>query len=137
MFKNLFSLNLKLLSWILKILFEFSDNLISFLNKNKNKMSQLPGRWDLESSENFEEYMKALGNHRDVFYFIFFCLLNFVQYLGVGFATRKIGASVKPTVVIIQDGNNWTLRVESTFKTSEIKFTEGVEFGEGINICYF
>jgi hypothetical protein len=39
-------------------------------------MSGLVGTWNLESSENFEEYMKALG---------------------VGFATRKIGNSVKPT----------------------------------------
>jgi hypothetical protein len=25
-------------------------------------MSKLVGTWDLESSENFDEYMKALGN---------------------------------------------------------------------------
>lgn len=39
-------------------------------------MSGLVGTWNLESSEHFEDYMKALG---------------------VGFATRKIGNSVKPT----------------------------------------
>jgi hypothetical protein len=68
------------------------------------------GKWDFESSENFEEYMKALG---------------------VGFATRKIGANVKPTYHISQEGNTWVIRMESTFKNSEIKFQCGVEFEEG------
>jgi len=71
--------------------------------------TKLVGKWNLESSENFEEYMKALG---------------------VGFATRKIGNSVKPTYTISNDGNTWTIKLESTFKNTEIKFTEGVEFDE-------
>jgi hypothetical protein len=73
-------------------------------------MSALVGKWDFESSENFEEYMKEIG---------------------VGFATRKLGASVKPTLIISQSGQDWSLKLESTLKNSETKFTDGVEFEEG------
>jgi hypothetical protein len=52
---------------------------------------------------------------------------------GVGFATRKIGATVKPTVTIKQDNQHWTIKVESTFKNTEITFADGVEFEEGQN----
>ncbi len=51
---------------------------------------------------------------------------------GVGFATRKIGATVKPTVHIEQKNGNWVIRVESTFKNSEVSFADGVEFEEGM-----
>ena len=65
------------------------------------------------ASENFDEYMKAIG---------------------VGFAMRKIGGTVKPTYIISQDGNNWTIKMQSTFKNSEYTFIDGVEFEEGFFI---
>ena len=74
-----------------------------------NETSKLVGRWDLAGSENFEEYMSEIG---------------------VGWLTRKIGASAKPTNIITKDGDKWVIRTESTFKNSEIKFTDGVEFDE-------
>jgi len=43
---------------------------------------------------------------------------------------RKAGGSVKPTVIISNNGNQWTIKLQSTFKNSEISFTEGVEFDE-------
>ena len=72
-------------------------------------MSKLVGSWDLVSSEHFEEYMKEIG---------------------VGMMQRKIAATVKPRVVISNIGDDWVLRLESTLRTSETKFTDGVEFHE-------
>jgi len=43
---------------------------------------------------------------------------------------RKAGASIKPTVIISNNGNQWTIKLQSTLKNSEISFTEGVEFDE-------
>ena len=71
----------------------------------------LAGSWNFHSSENFDEYMKEIG---------------------VGFATRAIGSKVKPTYHISQENNTWTIKMESTFKNSELKFTVGEEFEEGL-----
>lgn len=72
-------------------------------------MSKLIGTWDLETSEKFDEYMKELG---------------------VGFLMRKTGAAMKPTVIIAKDNDTWTIKVNSTFKSSEIVFKDCVEFEE-------
>ena len=72
-------------------------------------VSRLVGTWDLESSENWEEYMKELG---------------------VGLLTRKAAASIKPTAIIINNGNQWTFKLQSTLKNSETTATEGQEFTE-------
>lgn len=72
-------------------------------------MSQFLGRWKLESTENFEEYMKAVG---------------------VGMVLRKVGSTMKPDLVISKEGDDWKLRTESTFKTTEINFKLDTEFDE-------
>ncbi|XP_041831080.1 fatty acid-binding protein, brain-like [Melanotaenia boesemani] len=65
--------------------------------------------WKLVDSENFDDYMKALG---------------------VGFATRQVGNVTKPTVIISQEGDKLAIRTQSTFKNTEISFTLGEEFDE-------
>ncbi|XP_051908026.1 fatty acid-binding protein, brain [Hippocampus zosterae] len=65
--------------------------------------------WKLVDSDNFDEYMKALG---------------------VGFATRQVGNVTKPTVIISQEGDKVTIRTQSTFKNTEISFKLGEEFDE-------
>ncbi|NWR62497.1 FABP4 protein, partial [Bucorvus abyssinicus] len=70
---------------------------------------QFLGTWKLLSSENFEEYMKELG---------------------VGFATRKMAGVAKPNVTIGKNGDVITIKVESTFKNTEISFKLGEEFDE-------
>ncbi|KAJ1192772.1 hypothetical protein NDU88_002078 [Pleurodeles waltl] len=67
------------------------------------------GTWKLCSSEGFDEYM---------------------QKLGVGFATRKAGGMVKPNVIISKNGDQYCLKTESTFTTTEITFKLDEVFDE-------
>ncbi|XP_031839722.1 fatty acid binding protein isoform X2 [Nomia melanderi] len=66
-------------------------------------------RYKLESSENFDEFMRTLG---------------------VGLMTRKVGSSVSPVVELTEDSGLYTLKTTSPFKNSEIKFKLGEEFEE-------
>jgi len=66
-------------------------------------------KYKLETSENFDDYMKELG---------------------VGFFLRKIGNSINPTIELIKNGDEYTLNTESTFKNTTIKFKLGQEFDE-------
>ncbi|XP_011684605.1 PREDICTED: probable fatty acid-binding protein isoform X1 [Wasmannia auropunctata] len=66
-------------------------------------------RYKLQSSEKFDEYMKALG---------------------VGMVTRKMGSSVSPVVELTEKDGTYTLKTTSPFKNSEIKFQLGAEFDE-------
>ncbi|XP_029170045.1 sodium/calcium exchanger regulatory protein 1 isoform X2 [Nylanderia fulva] len=66
-------------------------------------------RYKLSSSENFDDYMKALG---------------------VGMVTRKMGATVSPVVELTEKDGEYTLKTTSTFKSAEIKFKLGEEFDE-------
>ncbi|KAI1288115.1 Fatty acid-binding protein [Halotydeus destructor] len=54
----------------------------------------------------------------------------FLKELGVGAIKAAVATKVTPTLVISQDGDNWTLKTESTFKTSSITFQLGQEFEE-------
>lgn len=67
------------------------------------------GKWKLESSENFDAYMKAAG---------------------VNYMMRKLGATAKPTLYIARKGNQWSLKTETTFKTTEFTFAFDEEFQE-------
>jgi len=67
------------------------------------------GTWNLEKSENFDDYMKAIG---------------------VGMATRLIANKLKPSQEISVVDGNWSIKTVSTFKTSEINFKLGEEFDE-------
>ncbi|XP_020042468.1 fatty acid-binding protein, brain [Castor canadensis] len=65
--------------------------------------------WKLTDSQNFDDYMKALG---------------------VGFATRQVGNVTKPTVIISQEGEKVVVKTQCTFKNTEISFRLGEEFDE-------
>ncbi|CAB1320632.1 unnamed protein product [Coregonus sp. 'balchen'] len=68
------------------------------------------GTWKMISSENFDDYMKALG---------------------VGFATRQVGNRTKPSLIINMDDQGMIcLKSQSTFKTVEIKFNLNESFEE-------
>ncbi|KAF7988619.1 hypothetical protein HCN44_001192 [Aphidius gifuensis] len=66
-------------------------------------------KYKLSTSEKFDELMKALG---------------------VGLITRKMGATVSPTVELTENGGEYTLKTTSTFKNSELKFKLGEEIDE-------
>ncbi|XP_077349059.1 myelin P2 protein-like [Lithobates pipiens] len=72
-------------------------------------VDQFIGTWKLCDSQGFDEYM---------------------QKLGVGFATRKAGAVARPNVIISKNGDEICLRTESTLKNTEMKFRLGEEFDE-------
>ncbi|XP_028280791.1 fatty acid-binding protein, adipocyte-like [Parambassis ranga] len=73
-------------------------------------VEQFVGNWTLASSENFDDYMKAIG---------------------VGFATRQMGNVMKPNLKIsVGDDGVISMKSESTFKTTEIKFKLNEEFDE-------
>uniref|UniRef100_A0AC35G072 Cytosolic fatty-acid binding proteins domain-containing protein n=1 Tax=Panagrolaimus sp. PS1159 TaxID=55785 RepID=A0AC35G072_9BILA len=67
------------------------------------------GKWDFESSDNFDEYMKAAG---------------------VGLITRKVANNLKPQIVIKVDGDHWRMESNSTFKNLVVEFDLGKEFEE-------
>ncbi|MCJ8746192.1 hypothetical protein PDJAM_G00138980 [Pangasius djambal] len=68
------------------------------------------GTWKMVSSENFDEYMKALG---------------------VGFATRQVGNRTKPNFILSVDEQGLIcMKSQSTFKTTEVKFKLNESFQE-------
>ncbi|XP_042317266.1 fatty acid-binding protein 5 [Sceloporus undulatus] len=67
------------------------------------------GKWRLLSSEGFDEYMKTLG---------------------VSMPMRKLGSMAKPDITISREGDKYTVKTESTFKTSEFCFKLGEKFEE-------
>jgi len=69
----------------------------------------ITGKYELVKSENFEEYMKAVG---------------------VNYVMRKMAATATPVAEITQDGDQWKIKTTTTFKTTEISFKLGEEFKE-------
>ncbi|KAM4539699.1 fatty acid binding protein 4a [Odontesthes bonariensis] len=68
------------------------------------------GTWRMVSSENFDDYMKAIG---------------------VGFATRQVGNRTKPNLVLSLDEQGTVcMKSQSTFRTTEIKFKLSEPFEE-------
>ncbi|KAG9355557.1 hypothetical protein JZ751_000395 [Albula glossodonta] len=72
-------------------------------------MDAFVGTWNMKESKNFDDYLKALG---------------------VSFAVRQVGGMTKPTTIISVDGDTISLKTQSTFKNTEIKFKLGEEFDE-------
>nr|XP_033789692.1 myelin P2 protein-like isoform X1 [Geotrypetes seraphini]XP_033789693.1 myelin P2 protein-like isoform X1 [Geotrypetes seraphini] len=72
-------------------------------------IDQFLGSWKLVDSENFDEFMKSLG---------------------VSSSVRIVGNVLKPTLILTKRGDYYTMRTETTFKTTEILFKLGIEFDE-------
>ncbi|KAJ0000355.1 hypothetical protein NQD34_012197 [Periophthalmus magnuspinnatus] len=72
-------------------------------------VEQFVGTWKLTASDNFDEYMKAIG---------------------VGFATRQMGNMAKPNLVFSVTDGVISMKAQSTFKTTEISFKLNEEFDE-------
>ncbi|XP_009996867.1 PREDICTED: fatty acid-binding protein, intestinal [Chaetura pelagica] len=67
----------------------------------------LNGTWKIDRNENYEKFMEAMG---------------------VNMMKRKLGAHDNMKLIIQQDGNNFTVKESSNFRTIEITFTLGVNF---------
>ncbi|XP_043196390.1 sodium/calcium exchanger regulatory protein 1-like [Amphibalanus amphitrite] len=67
------------------------------------------GKWKMESSENFDEYMKALD---------------------VNVMLRKMASTASPTVEISEQGGTFQLTTCTAFKTTTITFRLGEQFNE-------
>ncbi|CAL8247147.1 unnamed protein product [Lota lota] len=72
-------------------------------------VDQFVGTWKMTLSENFDEYMKAIG---------------------VGLATRQMGNVIKPKFIISVGEGVISMKTQSTFKSTEIKFKLDEEFEE-------
>jgi hypothetical protein len=48
----------------------------------------------------------------------------------IDFATRKIAVRLTQTKIIVQDGDNFKTKTNSTFRNYDVDFTVGVEFDE-------
>ncbi|KAM9236745.1 fatty acid-binding protein, intestinal [Leptosomus discolor] len=65
------------------------------------------GTWKIDRNENYEKFMEAMG-------------INMMK--------RKLGAHDNLKITIQQDGNKFTIKESSTFRTLDIEFTLGVSF---------
>ncbi|KAI4885563.1 hypothetical protein NFI96_016856 [Prochilodus magdalenae] len=73
-------------------------------------MDRFMGTWKLTASDNFDEYMKAVG---------------------IGFASRQIANMAKPSLLFSMDDQGViSMKSMTTFKTVEIKFKLDEEFDE-------
>jgi fatty acid-binding protein 3 len=53
-----------------------------------------------------------------------------MKEIGVGMMMRMTAKGIKPRLVISESGGTWTVRSESSLKTTSYDFTPGVEFDE-------
>ncbi|XP_045599849.1 fatty acid-binding protein [Procambarus clarkii] len=67
-------------------------------------MEHLEGKYQHERSENFDEFLKAIG---------------------VPLIPRKLMLTSKPDVEVVRDGDRWTIRMLTLIKTIEYAFTPG------------
>ncbi|NWQ86870.1 FABPI protein, partial [Burhinus bistriatus] len=65
------------------------------------------GTWKIDRNENYEKFMEAMG---------------------VNIMKRKLGAHDNLKITIQQDGNKFTVKESSNFRTIDIEFTLGVNF---------
>ncbi|CAL8255900.1 unnamed protein product [Boreogadus saida] len=72
-------------------------------------VDQFVGTWKMSLSENFDEYMKAIG---------------------VGMASRQVGNVIKPKFIVSVAEGVISMKTHSTFKSTEIKFKLDEEFEE-------
>ncbi|NXL03125.1 FABPI protein, partial [Mesembrinibis cayennensis] len=65
------------------------------------------GAWKIDRNENYEKFMEAMG-------------INVMK--------RKLGAHDNLKITIQQDGDKFTVKESSNFRTIDIEFTLGVNF---------
>ena len=56
--------------------------------------------------------------------------MSFLFSSGVNFVLRKVGNSITSYEELSKDGDDWQLKITSTFKNALLKFKLGEEFDE-------
>lgn len=108
-----------------------------------NMPADLNGYWKMISNNNFEDYLKALGEfvqQRSMvsFSFLSFYVENFIILTfwvcatDVNVAIRKIATLLKPDKDIVHDGEHIVIKTLSTFKNYNMDFYVGKEFEEDL-----
>ncbi|XP_073487967.1 fatty acid-binding protein, adipocyte-like isoform X1 [Aquarana catesbeiana] len=109
--------------------------------------NELLGTWKLVSSDQFDDYMKDIGrsvrgrsstrsqSNADTKHANRKRKQSAGEDLGqpsrsVCFATRKLAVTLKPDVIICNDGNKWNIKTESTFKNTDLCFVLNELFEE-------
>lgn len=110
----------------------------------------LNGYWKMVSNDNFDDYMKALGekslkthriqhisNYQNLKYQIIkenvWNLSFFFLWPGVNAAIRTIASLLKTDKDIVQDGDHFQIKTLSTFKNYHMDFHVGQEFEEDLS----
>lgn len=91
----------------------------------------ITGRWNHYHSENFDEYLKAVGKY-SINSKMRWWLYNLESgFLGVNFILRKLITSMAAsTLEITKDGDEYTLSTISAMKTIQTKFKLDQEFDD-------
>lgn len=55
---------------------------------------------------------------------------EYLKELGISMMGRMMAKQVKPRLIITEVDGHWTLRTETTFKTTVLEFVPGVEYQE-------
>lgn len=55
---------------------------------------------------------------------------DYLKELGIGMMGRMMAKGIKPRLVIVEKDGKWTLRTETTLKTTTIEFTPNIEYEE-------
>ena len=78
-------------------------------------MANLVGIWDLESSDNFDAFLKSMG---------------------INFLLRRAAAAAKVTQILSVNGDTWNLKIVAPLRTKQYDFKPGIpfEFEEGSSI---
>ena len=119
-------------------------------------VEQFVGSWKMVSSENFDDFLKAMGKIRCFCIIVFLICPNEYNILGfnvfpyslhkcycipskmmcanshagVGFAIRQIASRTKPSLIVTVDQGIICLKMLSSFKTTEVKFKLDQAFDE-------
>lgn len=55
---------------------------------------------------------------------------DYLKEIGVGMMGRMAAKGLKPRLVISENDGKWSVRTETTFKTTTIEFTPNIEYEE-------
>ena len=100
--------------------------------KQETNSKTLVGTWEFESQENFDEFLKEMGTIKISLKNYFKQKITFlINYKGVGFFIRQFASLSRPSLIISNEGDYWTIKRNGGPKeTPPITFKNNEEFIE-------